>query len=174
VNARDAISGSGRITIVTEPVDVDHAEGKHRGVPQDSYFLIKDEDHVSGISHEDLDRDFEPFFTTKGDKGGTGLGLGMVRWFAQQAGGAVSIDSTPGRGTVVSVLLPRSADQTADTMSRTAPLSTLPGGDERIAVLSRDDSVRSTIEQILRALGYDVHSASDAGEMLRHLQSRFS
>ncbi|HEX6993572.1 MAG TPA: ATP-binding protein [Gammaproteobacteria bacterium] len=172
LNARDAITRCGRIAIVTEAVDLSGAEAERRGLPPGAYVRLDVVDDGSGIPPEMIERVFEPFFTTKGDKGGTGLGLSMVRWFAEQAGGAVSIDSTPGRGTVVSLLLPRSTDAAAETTSKTAPLSTLPGGDECVGVFSRDDSVRSTIEQILCVLGYDVHAAGDADDMLERLQSR--
>ncbi len=53
---------------------------------------------------------FQPFFSTKGERGGTGLGLSMVRWFAEQAGGAVELQSVVGRGTTVTLLLPQQSE----------------------------------------------------------------
>lgn len=172
MNARDAIVGNGRIVIATEAVELCRADAERHGVPPGAYVRLDVVDDGCGIPSEMLPRVFEPFFTTKGERGGTGLGLSMVRWFAEQAGGAVTIDSAPGRGTVVSVLLPSSSDAAAETISKTHPLSTLPGGDESVGVFSRDDSVRSTIEQVLGVLGYDVHAAGDASEMLERLRSR--
>jgi len=172
MNARDAIVGSGRIAIVTEDIELGGDDAARHGLPPGPYVRLDVADNGSGIPPAALPRVFEPFFTTKGDQGGTGLGLSMVRWFAEQSGGTVSIDSTLGCGTAVSLLLPRSTDAAAETMSKTAPLSTLPGGDECIGVFSRDDGVRSTIEQILRVLGYDVHTAGEAGDMLERLRSR--
>ena len=98
-----------------------------------------------GIAAEALSRVFEPFFSTKGERGGTGLGLSMVRWFAEHAGGCAAIDSVVGQGTTVTLLLPRvKTEQPADANDRTMPLSTLPSGTERVVVLALDEALRAT------------------------------
>jgi hypothetical protein len=116
-------------------------------------FTVRDDG--CGMSKNVLERVFEPFFSTKGNKG-NGLGLPMVRWFAQRAGGAVSLQSQPNKGTAVTLLLPALEKEKAETAEMTMPLKALPGGDETIVVLSLDPDFRSTIEQILSAVGYDV------------------
>jgi ActR/RegA family two-component response regulator len=80
----------------------------------------------------------------------------MVRWFAERAGGAVTLESRPELGTAVTLLLPALEKEKVDTAEMTMPLKALPGGDETILVLSLDSDFRSTIEQILTAVGYDV------------------
>jgi hypothetical protein len=112
-------------------------------------------DDGCGIPKNVLERVFEPFFSTKGSKG-NGLGLPMVRWFAQRAGGAVSLRSQPQKGTAVTLLLPALEKEKVETAEMTMPLKSLPGGDETILVLSLDSDFRSTIEQILSAVGYNV------------------
>jgi CheY-like chemotaxis protein len=106
-------------------------------------------------------RVFEPFFSTKRESGGTGLGLSMVRAFAEQASGCVSIDSEPGRGTTVRIDLPLCIDGVEDSAARTMPLSTLPTGDEKVLLLAREEGLRTTVSQILEVLGYSVTLVAD-------------
>ena len=84
-------------------------------------------DHGIGIPLDVQGRIFEPFFTTKPKGAGTGLGLSMVYGFVRQSGGAISVDSAPGRGSTFSLLLPRTndtdrahADATASRSRRSA------------------------------------------------------
>ena len=124
-------------------------------------------DTGAGIEPEALDRVFEPFFSTKRDRGGTGLGLSMVRWFAESSGGCAAIESVVGKGTTVTLLLPRQqVDHAAETAERTMPLSTLATGSERVVVLAMDDALRATIHQTLEVLGYQVTVAGDAEDLL--------
>jgi hypothetical protein len=128
VNARDAIEGKGRISIDISGVDVSDQDATRRGLARGGrYVVVSVRDTGAGIAPEALDRVFEPFFSTKRDRGGTGLGLSMVRWFAESSGGCAAIESVVGQGTAVTLLLPRQqVDQAAETAERTMPLSTLP------------------------------------------------
>ena len=155
INARDAIEGTGTVRITAANVAVDE---RHSGwsLPAGEYVRISVSDDGMGIPEKLLGRVFEPFFSTKGSGKGTGLGLAMVRQFAVDAGGTVLLKSEPGKGTTVSLLLPRSAQTTAATTVSTMPLSTLPGGKETILVFAQDEEIRQTVEPILKALGYRV------------------
>jgi signal transduction histidine kinase/CheY-like chemotaxis protein len=171
VNARDAIEGKGRIEIGVRRAEVSQDEAARRRLARGgAYTAISVADTGGGIPPELLDRVFEPFFSTKGERGGTGLGLSMVRWFVEQVGGAVEIRSNVGEGTVVTLLLPQQAEHASDGSDGTMPLSTLPGGTERIIVLSLDGELRSTIRQTLEVLGYGVQLASGVEEMLAALR----
>jgi signal transduction histidine kinase len=97
VNAKDAMPNGGSLTIQAENV-VDDGE---------NYVTIGVTDTGEGMSEEVLSRAFEPFFSTKAAGEGTGLGLAQVYGFATQCGGKVSIDSALGRGTTVTIALPR-------------------------------------------------------------------
>jgi signal transduction histidine kinase len=156
VNARDAVTGSGgTVSIKVARVDLVGAAAAAQGVRPGCYVTFGVTDDGCGIPQDVLERVFEPFFSTKGSKG-NGLGLPMVRWFAQRAGGAVSVESRPQEGTAVTLLLPALEKEKVETAEMTMPLKALPGGDETIFVLSLDSDFRSTIEQILSAVGYDV------------------
>ena len=149
INARDAIDGDGTVTI-----SVDEAAGREFG---ESDVIVRVADTGPGMSEDVRRRVFEPFFTTKSAGRGTGLGLSMVRWFAERAGGSVDIDSRPGHGTSVSVILPRTSVSSGDTTcSRTLPLSVLPNGDEKVLLVIEDAEVRAMTQQTLAVLGYDV------------------
>jgi signal transduction histidine kinase len=171
VNARDAIEGKGRITIEVTRVQVLEDEAEQRRLARAGvYTAISVADTGCGIPPELLERVFEPFFSTKGERGGTGLGLSMVRWFAERSGGTVEIRSAPRQGTIVTLLLPQQSEHASDAGDGTMPLSTLPGGTERIVVLSLDEELRSTIRQTLEVLGYAVQLASGVEEMFAALR----
>jgi len=171
INARDAIDGAGTIVIKASNACLEAAESTRRGLEPGEYVSISVTDDGSGIADALRDRVFEPFFSTKSDGAGTGLGLSMVRWLTEQAGGDVDLTSRPGLGTTVSLLLPRSARSTADTGIKTMPLSTLPTGDERVLVLAGDEEIRSMIQQILRVLGYTVRLSHEPEESLKILEN---
>ena len=168
VNARDAIEGKGRISIEVAAAEVSDQEAPLRGLARGGrHVTISVRDTGSGIPPETLARVFEPFFSTKGERGGTGLGLSMVRWFAEHSGGCAAIESVVGQGTTVTLLLPRhSVEQAADANDRTMPLSTLATGTERVVVLALDEALRATIHQTLEVLGYRVKVASGAEDLL--------
>jgi signal transduction histidine kinase/CheY-like chemotaxis protein len=167
VNARDAIDGKGRITIEVSRVQVAPVDAAQRHLARGGpYVAIRVKDSGNGIKPELIDRVFEPFFSTKGERGGTGLGLSMVRWFAEQAGGSVEIQSVVGQGTAVSLLLPQQTEYVSDAGDKTMPLSILPTGTERVVVLAPDEAVRATIHQTLEVLGYRVTLASGVEDLL--------
>lgn len=105
INARDAMSAGGILTI--ETLNLDEPPNGVEELPQGPYVCIAVRDTGIGMSAEVLARAFDPFFTTKPPGRGTGLGLSQVYGFARQSGGAVRIESEPGVGTVVRIFLPR-------------------------------------------------------------------
>jgi CheY-like chemotaxis protein len=105
VNARDAMDGEGLMRIATENVRV--AANQVGDVQAGDYVKISVTDTGCGMTPEVLEHAFEPFFTTKPVGKGTGLGLSQIFGFAHQSGGEVGIESQAGRGTTVSIYLPR-------------------------------------------------------------------
>jgi CheY-like chemotaxis protein len=163
VNARDAIAGKGKIAIAVAAAERETSRGGA------ACTAISVTDDGSGIPDDVVDRVFEPFFSTKRERGGTGLGLSMVRWFAEQANGTARIASRVGQGTTVTLLLPAATSAALTRGDMTMPLSTLRGGSERVLVLAADDDLRTTIRQILEVLGYTVRFALTARETVAML-----
>jgi PAS domain S-box-containing protein len=114
MNSRDAMPLGGRITLKSRSMTALAGDPRlympHNGrvLPPGSYITLTVTDEGHGIAMEDLKRVFEPFFTTKGVGKGSGLGLSRVSGFAQQSGGTVRVESVPGSGAEVSLVLPAS------------------------------------------------------------------
>jgi signal transduction histidine kinase/ActR/RegA family two-component response regulator len=110
VNARDAMDGRGRLSINTSATTLTAGQVGH--CLGGDHLAIAVGDTGCGMTPELMERVFEPFFTTKPVGKGTGLGLSQIFAFARQSGGEVTIDSTPGEGTVVTLYLPRHSANT--------------------------------------------------------------
>jgi two-component system cell cycle sensor histidine kinase/response regulator CckA len=106
---------------------------------------------------------FEPFFTTKGPDKGTGLGLAMVYGIVKQHDGFIRIDSEPGKGTAVNLYFP-AVGARPDLVQERCGEGVLRGGKETILIADDEESIRSIVEQSLKALGYDVLVARDGEE----------
>jgi signal transduction histidine kinase len=170
VNARDAMTDGGKLTIETANAYLDEAYASTVAeVVPGQYAAICVSDTGSGMSKDILDRVFEPFFTTKPVGQGTGLGLSQVYGFVKQSGGHVKIYSEPGHGTTVKIYLPRYAGAYAD--DEATPKS-IPDGNakETILVVEDEDGVREYSTEILRELGYHVIESQNGAAALRQLE----
>jgi CheY-like chemotaxis protein len=146
VNARDAMPKGGLLTIRTAII---------RDDDQAAMVAISVSDSGEGMDQDTLNRAFEPFFTTKSTGHGTGLGLSQVYGFATQSGGDVRIESTPGAGTVVTLLLPCSSSETSgQAEEQGARLDGRRTG--RILVVEDSDEVGAFAEHLLVELGHEV------------------
>jgi CheY-like chemotaxis protein len=162
INARDAMAGSGTLTI--RAANVEPGDALPSEVTPGRWVLIEIADTGKGMDPEVMGRAFEPFFTTKPTGQGTGLGLSMAYGFVKQSGGEIVLDSEPGKGTSVRIYLPRS-DAAPAFQEDIAP-GPLLGGPETILVVEDEEDVRSTTCGILSALGYRVLEAPDAAAAL--------
>jgi len=171
INARDAMSASGRLTIATENYTVGVGESVAGvGLRPGHYVRLSVSDTGSGIAPEHLDRVFEPFFTTKATGKGTGLGLAMVYGFIKQTGGDVKLESVPGRGTRFDLFLPR-AETGSVPQIRLEP-SPVVGGSALILLAEDDELVLRYAKAQLVALGYNVLHACDGPTALDILRAR--
>ena len=149
VNARDAMPEGGIIDVSASS-----------DAQAECHVLISVRDNGGGMAPDVVTRATEPFFTTKANAGGTGLGLAMVHGFAEQSGGQMLIDSTPGVGTTITLRLPCASPE---TMRRDlAPLVAGGAGRGHILLVDDDDLVRSTVAFMLQDLGFTVTQA-DSG-----------
>jgi PAS domain S-box-containing protein len=170
INARDAMNGSGKLTIEAGNAYLDaEYTGVYTDVPPGQYVLLAVTDMGTGMSPETLEKVFEPFFTTKPEGRGTGLGLSMVYGFVKQSGGHIKIYSELGHGTTIKLYLPRSTQSEDILVERDA--GPITGGSETILVAEDDEAVRETVVAILTDLGYRVLKAKDAQSALTVIES---
>jgi CheY-like chemotaxis protein len=169
VNARDAMSGEGRLTIEVRPASAIPTVRGHP--PVDGPFVaVSLSDTGSGMPPETIERIFEPFFTTKAVGHGTGLGLSQVFGFAKQSGGEVDVSSEVGRGTTFTLYLPRVAPP-ASANRIVDPLDVLVDGQGAcVLVVEDNEDVGAFATQALAELGYETVLAVDAEAALIELE----
>lgn len=170
LNARDAMSDGGRITIETANVHLDrtYADAEGDDLQPGQYVMIAVADDGCGMTPETSARVLEPFFTTKPAGQGSGLGLSMVYGFVKQSKGHLRIYSEPRHGTTVKLYLPRAHAGVGAEAADVLPSPEI-GGTETVFVVEDDDSVRNHVETTLTRLGYRVMVASDGPSALAHL-----
>lgn len=163
VNARDALTEGGRITISLAVTEEEVAGGPPEAeMAPGPRLQLSVEDNGHGMTAEVRERLFEPFFTTKALGKGTGLGLAVVYGIVRQHGGTISVSSEPGRGTTFRILLPMGR---AETPPATQPVEVAPAKGEGTILLAEDDPhVRSVAIRFLEHAGYRVIAAADGIE----------
>jgi PAS domain S-box-containing protein len=172
INARDAMSGGGKLVIETSNVrvDEDYSTAETELEPG-QYVLVAVRDCGDGMSAEVAAQAFEPFFTTKDVGEGSGLGLSMVYGFVKQSGGHAVISSVEGQGTTVELYLPRYVCGEAEAAVRPQAEPRPRARGERVLVVEDDAEVRVLILRVLTSLGYEVRDASSARAALEVLES---
>lgn len=170
VNARDAITGSGTITIQTENVVVDdvYAVG-HKDAQPGEYVCLSVSDTGCGISEENMKHIFEPFFTTKPPERGTGLGLSTVYGIINQNKGWIHVYSEVGKGTRFRIYLPRKKEGAFEVPTQVETHSKIIQGSETILLVEDDAMVLELNQTRLKMLGYNVLVANHPDEALAHL-----
>ena len=160
VNARDAMPSGGTFVIATE-----NLPGLADGGLEGDFVRLSMSDEGQGMPPDVISRAFEPFFTTKEIGKGSGLGLSQVHGFATQSGGTVRIESEEGRGTTVSLFLPRSIKMPAALPQHAVDLHadrTGPASSGSVLLVEDDDEVAALTADMLDELGYEVVRASSA------------
>jgi PAS domain S-box-containing protein len=172
INARDAMPGSGRLTIETANRWLDERAARERDLAPGQYVALCVSDTGSGMSADVVAKAFDPFFTTKPIGQGTGLGLSMIYGFTRQSGGQARIYSEVGKGTTVCLYLPRHLGD-AHAVDTTSHLADAPRAERGETVLVVDDepTVRMLVMEVLEELGYAAIEAADGASGLQVLQS---
>ncbi|MGE0224068.1 MAG: ATP-binding protein [Acetobacteraceae bacterium] len=169
MNARDAMPRGGHLIFTTDnrhfvPTNLPAGEDDLAG----DFVAIEVSDTGIGMSEEVQSRIFEPFFTTKPLGEGTGLGLSMVFGFIRQSGGHIRVYSEPGRGTTVSLFLPR--DRTVEVSpEETAQRGIVRGNGQIVLVVEDNADMRRILRRQLVELGYRVLECDNAGVALSTL-----
>ena len=164
VNARDAITGQGTLTIETGNVTVSVEEARERPrLRPGEFVLLSIQDTGCGMPPEVLAHLFEPFFTTKAEGKGTGLGTATVYGIVTQNNGAIEVETAVGEGTTIRLYLPRAAqEETDDTHAR----SDVPRGTETILVVEDETALLSICTRMLEHLGYTVVGCPSAAQAM--------
>jgi PAS domain S-box-containing protein len=173
LNARDAMSAGGKLTIETSNAHLDDEYARANDeVMAGQYVLVAVSDTGTGMAADVVERAFDPFFTTKEVGKGTGLGLSQVFGYVKQSGGHIKIYSEVGLGTTIKLYLPRAFEQSNTVRAIEKKVAT-PGGSVEEAILLVDDDrrMREIAAASLRELGYTVIHASSGAQALEFLKT---
>ena len=170
VNARDAMTRGGALTLTTRRTTLDEAAAAHAACPPGTYASLVVRDTGPGIPPEIRARIFEPFFTTKAAGKGTGLGLSTVLGIVQQHHGGIAIDSAPGQGATFTTHFPLVAPGPSEPTTGTATAPGTATTPATILVVEDDDAVRAIIDHSLRLRHYRVCTARSVTEGLTVLE----
>jgi PAS domain S-box-containing protein len=166
VNARDAISGVGRISIKTEntPLDPAFCEKNNWAVPGD-YVQLTVKDNGIGMTEETLSHLFEPFYSTKGVGKGTGLGLSTVYGIIKQNNGLIQVLSDIDHGTEFRIYFPV-CEVLDEKKSKNESMSTTKPGVETVLIVEDEPQVLKMTSAMLKSQGYTVLTAENPGEAI--------
>jgi PAS domain S-box-containing protein len=169
VNARDAMDGAGKLSILAEVAPGIPADSRHEAAPGE-HVAITVRDNGRGIPAELMGQIFEPFFTTKEIGKGTGLGLSQVYGFVRQSGGDVRVKSVEGEGTAITLYLPRAEAKPGQEQSERMPPQQ--SGFRRMRILLVEDhkEVGEFAVQLLTELGHEARLTEHAAEALGVLE----
>ncbi len=172
INARDAMPGGGQLTIEAQNLVLDQSSlANHGDATGGDYVAISVTDTGQGMDADTLSKAFDPFFTTKPIGQGTGLGLSTIYGFLRQIGGHAILNSEVGKGTTVTMCLPRFTGPDA-APETTQDAAFEPSGDGQTVLLVEDEeSVRMLIVEVLDELGYHVLQAANGDAALAFLKS---
>jgi PAS domain S-box-containing protein len=178
LNARDAMPNGGHLMIETINKWVDATAGRMRDLPPGQYVTLSVSDNGTGMTQAVIERAFDPFYTTKPIGMGTGLGLSMVYGFVRQSSGQARIHSVFGKGTNISLYLPRHIDPEDD---KEAAEPAEPPGElvqegrvqqrETVLVVDDEPAVLMLVSEVMEDMGYTTIEATDGPSGLKILQS---
>jgi PAS domain S-box-containing protein len=167
VNSKDAIAGTGKITIETSNVSFDEAYcADNAGFMPGEFVMLAVSDNGCGMDAETRSCIFEPFFTTKEVGKGTGLGLATVYGAVKQNSGFINVFSEPGRGTTFNIYLPRHTAKSAPRPERHLEPAPAAIG-ETILLVEDEPTILQLTSRMLIGTGYTVIAATTPGEAIR-------
>jgi two-component system cell cycle sensor histidine kinase/response regulator CckA len=157
---------SGMLEVSLVDVDIHSAGGAppHPDLKPGPYLKLTVSDTGHGIEHTIRERIFDPFFTTKKPGEGTGMGLAVVHGIVKNYGGAILVDSEPGKGSTFDVFFPRIEGNFPTEVDSTAPM---PTGNEHILFVDDEENLVDMVQQMLERLGYSVVAKTSSLEALK-------
>jgi two-component system cell cycle sensor histidine kinase/response regulator CckA len=175
VNARDAMTAGGELTISTWHGEFDAEQARaHPQGHAGKFVCLTVRDTGCGIDPQTMEHIFEPFFTTKGVGKGTGLGLATAYGIVKQHQGWIEVASEPNVGTTFRIFFPQTSAVTTGAPDNAVDpdATTVGGGKETILVVEDEPALRELVSHILRDLGYDVLEAVHGKEALKVWEAR--
>lgn len=171
LNSRDAMPRGGAFTLASANVHVAEPQRAALGLDRPGdYVTVVATDTGQGMSPDVLERVFEPFFTTKAPGSGTGLGLSMAYGFAKQSNGLISVSSSPGEGTAVTLFLPRTRQPPEPEPSQGGAARMPVRGARTILLVEDHELVRVHTAALLGNMGYRVIQAADGRQAIDALE----
>lgn len=168
INARDAINGTGRVTIETAFRELDEEYCRtHTGTVPGTFVMLAVSDDGCGMDEKTLENLFEPFFTTKPLGEGTGLGLSTVYGIVKQNEGTINVYSEPGKGSTFRIYLPCCATEAENELAGAENAEPSLSGTETILIVEDEESIRSMIARMLEKYGYKIITAASPLDALR-------
>lgn len=174
-NARDAMPAGGTLNIASAREELKTARDLNGHVLAPGiYAAISIADTGEGMPADVLAKVYEPFFTTKPVGKGTGLGLSQVHGFVIQSGGAIEIESEPGKGTTIRLFLPEGEHRQEFVRLDADPVGFMPEArpGERVLIVEDQDQLRNLTVDVLREMGYEVEAAESADAALEILAQK--
>ena len=166
VNARDAMSEGGKLTIETQNAELDESYARdHVAVKPGPHVMLAISDTGAGMNPETQKHIFEPFFTTKGKGKGTGLGLSTVYGIVKQSGGNIWVYTEPGKGTTFKIYLPR-IDEPLEVHPPGKAEAEARSGTETVLLVEDEPAVRMLVLETVKLKGYRVLEAHNGAEAL--------
>lgn len=164
-NAEQAMRGfKAVLTVELDAVELDADEARAMGLKAGSYARLSVQDTGVGMKPVILKRIFEPFYTTRRKSRGTGLGLSMTQSIVTMHGGAITVNSSLGKGSVFKVLLPCADEGQENIPDVKRP--ELPHGTESLLIVDDDKDLLSSLHKLFTRLGYTVTSCNDSYKAL--------
>jgi two-component system cell cycle sensor histidine kinase/response regulator CckA len=171
VNARDAMSGGGKLLLAVEQTRLLMPVAAHGStIPPGDYAVLIVKDTGCGMTAEVAAHLFEPFFTTKPPGKGTGLGLSTVYGITQQSEGHIRVRSQPGLGTAFKIYLPL-LEAIPAALAAPAPAERAAPGSETVLLVEDEDGVRKLARLALESRGYKILEARDGVEALERCRT---
>ncbi len=168
LNARDAMSGNGLLTIETRNCELDQAYCDITpGIVAGKYVQLAVSDTGIGLSSDMQEHIFEPFFTTKSQGEGTGLGLSMVYGFVKRSGGCIKVYSESGIGTTFRIFLPAVIKEVRVNEKIGSNSDTRPRGTETVLLVDDEVALLELAAELLQTLGYRVLTAGNGKQALQ-------
>jgi signal transduction histidine kinase len=172
INARDAMPDGGRLVVSTSNEHLAKSfTDLHSNLTPGDYVTLSVTDNGCGMPQSTINRAFDPFFTTKPIGQGTGLGLSMIYGFSKQSRGHVAIQSEVGKGTTVSLYLPRYGGDLPQHQPTDSQHPLFAQNGETVLIVEDDPAVRVLVSTVLSDLGYAFVEASDADSAVPILDS---